>query len=146
TELCAGIPPKVRLKSSTYRLHNISMTGIAAVANQTVEDKFSSGEMVPLQITQAGLVVFEGRAKICRSEKTVFGSTVALSLLGGFVDFLSLLRRNAQARISRQLAFLEPQTSSLVSADYRAHCADVLRFLRSYRAVIQAITHSFSGR
>src|SRR5215468_632883 len=87
TELFAGIPPKVRLKSSTFRLHNISMTGIAAVANQTVEDKFEAGEVVPLQIIQAGVVVFEGRAKICRSEKTVFGSTVAINLLDGVVDF-----------------------------------------------------------
>src|SRR5438128_2617592 len=114
TELFAGIPPKVRLKTSTFRLHNISMTGIAAVDNQTVEDKFEPGEMVPLHISQAGLTVFEGRARICRSEKTVFGSTVALALLDGVVDFHSLLRRNAQARISQQLALLEPHASSLV--------------------------------
>jgi extracellular factor (EF) 3-hydroxypalmitic acid methyl ester biosynthesis protein len=145
TELFAGIPPKVRLKSSNFRLHNISMTGIAAVANQTIEDKFEPGEVVPLQVTQAGLTVFEGRAKICRSEKTVFGSTVALSLLDGVVDFHSLLRRNAQARISQQLATLEPQASGLVSPDYRAHCADVLRFLRSYRAVIEASTTGYTG-
>lgn len=145
TELFAGIPPKVRAKSSTFRLHNISMTGVAAVANQPVEDKFEPGETVPLQIIQAGLVVFEGKGKICRAEKTVFGSTIALSLLDGVVDFHSLLRRNAQARISQQLAVLEPQASSLVSHEYRAHCADVLRFLRSYRAVIEASTTGYTG-
>ena len=145
TELFAGIPPKVRLKSSTFRLHNISMTGIAAVANQTVEDKFEPGEIVPIAIAQAGLTVFEGRAKVCRGEKTVFGATVAVNLLDGVVDFHSLLRRNAQARISQQLALLEPQASGLVSAEYRAHCADVLRFLRSYRAVIEASTKGYSS-
>ncbi len=145
TELFAGIPPKVRLKASTFRLHNISMTGIAAVANQTVEDKFEPGEVVPIAISQAGLTVFEGRAKICRCEKTVFGSTIALSLLDGVVDFHSLLRRNAQARISQQLALLEPQITGLVSAEYRAHCADVLRFLRSYRAVLEASTKGYAN-
>jgi len=144
-ELFAGIPPKVRLKASTFRLHNISMTGIAAVANQAVEDKFEPGEVVPIAISQAGLIVFEGRAKICRSEKTVFGSTVALGLLDGVVDFHSLLRRNAQARISQQLALLEPQITGVVSADYRAHCADVLRFLRAYRAVIEASTKGYAN-
>jgi hypothetical protein len=55
-------PPRVRVKSSSYQLHNISLTGIAVVAKQAMEDELTVGETVPIVFQQAGLSIFEGRA------------------------------------------------------------------------------------
>lgn len=143
SELFSGMPPKVFLKSSIFRLGDISLTGVCVNANQSVEAVFEAGETLPITVKQAGLSIFEGKAKVVRSERSIFGSKVALNFVDGIVDFHSLLRRNAQARISQQLATLEPHLDGLVPAAYRAHCADVLRFLRAYRSVIEASVKPF---
>ncbi len=145
-ELFAGMPPKVWLKAGIFRLSDISLTGICASANQSVDAVFEAGEVLPMLVKQAGLTIFEGKARVIRSERSVFGSKVALNLVDGIVDFHSLLRRNAQARISQQLATLEPHVGGLVSPEYRAHCADVLRFLRAYRSVVEASTKPFPNQ
>ena len=55
-------PPKVRVKSASYQLHDISLTGIAVVAKQAVEEELSLGETVPLVLptvwTGGGALVF----------------------------------------------------------------------------------------
>jgi extracellular factor (EF) 3-hydroxypalmitic acid methyl ester biosynthesis protein len=143
SDLFAGMPPKVWLKAGIFRLGDISLTGICANANQSVDVAFEVGEVLPMLVKQAGLTIFEGQARVVRSERSIFGSKVALNLIDGVVDFHSLLRRNAQARISQQLATLEPNASDLVPAAYRAHCADVLRFLRAYRSIVEASSKPF---
>ncbi len=145
-ELFAGTPPKVWVKSAIFRLGDISLTGICINANQSVDVAFEIGEIIAFAVKQAGLVLFEGSAKVVRSERSIFGSKVALNLVDGVIDFHSLLRRNAQARVSQQLATLDPHVGGLVSADYRAHCADVLRFLRAYRSVIEACVKPFPNQ
>ena len=142
-ELFSGAPPKVYVKSAAFRLGDISLTGISVNANQTVEVSVEVGEIVPIVVKQAGLSIFEGSAKVVRTERSIFGPKVALNLVDDVVDFHSLLRRNAQARISQQLATLDPHVSGLVPAEYRAHCADVLRFLRAYRSVVEASIKPF---
>jgi len=142
-ELFSGAPPKVYLKSAQFRLGDISLTGISVNANQTVETSVEVGDVVPITVKQAGLSIFEGSARVVRAERSVFGPKIALNLVDDVVDFHSLLRRNAQARISQQLATLDPHVGGLVSAEYRAHCADVLRFLRAYRSVVDASVKPF---
>jgi len=146
THLFFGTPPKVTINANSFRLGNISLTGLSASANQSVELDFGEGDLVPITIAQAGIEIFAGKARVVRCERHVFGSRVALNLIDGTVDFNSLLRRNAHARISQQLAILEPDTKGLVSPEYRAHCADVLRFLRAYRAVTDASMQPQAGR
>ena len=102
SELFAGMPPKVWLKSGVFRLSDISLTGVGASANQSVDAHFDENELVSMIVRQAGLTIFEGRARVVRCERSVFGTKVALNLVDGVVDFHSLLRRNSQARISQQ--------------------------------------------
>jgi hypothetical protein len=146
TELFSGTPPKVILKGATFRLNDISLTGICVNANQGVEISIEPGELLTIAVKQAGLSIFEGSAKVVRSERSVFGPKVALNLVDGVVDFHSLLRRNAQARISQQLATLDPHAGSVVPAEYRAHCADVLKFLRAYRSVVETSVKPFPNQ
>jgi extracellular factor (EF) 3-hydroxypalmitic acid methyl ester biosynthesis protein len=143
-ELFGGAPPKIWLKSGIFRLGDISLTGVSANANQSVEVSFEAGEVVPMLIKQSGMTIFEGRARVVRGERSVFGSKVALNLVDGVMDFHALLKRNAQARASQQLTALEPHGGGLVPAEYRAHCADVLRFLRAYRSIVDASTKPFA--
>ena len=129
-------PPRVRVKSSSYQLHNISLTGIAVVAKQATDEELTLGETVPIIFQQAGLSIFEGRAKVCRTETTPFGSKYAFSLVNSYVDFDRLLSRNVQAQIAANGSFLSSERNALVPREYRAFCSDVLGVLRSYRALL----------
>ncbi len=145
-ELFPDTPPKVMLHGLEFRLSNLSLTGASVNANQTVEIDFTEGDIIPIDVKQAGLSIMESRARVVRSERHPFGTRVAIQFIDGTVDFNALLSRNAKARISQQLRLLDPTASMAVPADYRAHCADVLHFLRSYRAVIDASQHAMPGR
>src|ERR1700753_560025 len=111
-------PPRVRVKSASYQLHDISLTGIAVVAKQAMEEDLALGETVPLVFQQAGLSIFEGRAKVCRTESTVFGSKIALSLVDSSIDFDRLFSRNVQAQIAANGNFLSTERSQLVPREY----------------------------
>ncbi len=128
--------PRVRVGSTLYNLQNISLGGVAVIAQHGAEAALEVGEVVPLTIQQSGLSIFESEARVCRTETTVFGSKVAFNFLNSHVEFDQLLNRNAQAQIVRRSSLLNGATAQLVSKDYRAFCSDVLNVLRSYRAVL----------
>ncbi len=128
--------PRVRVKSGSYQLHDVSLTGISVLAKQSVEDELELGEVVPLTFQQSGLSIFEGRAKVRRTENTVFGSKVAFSFEDSYIDFDRLLSRNVQAQIAANGNFISGERSALVPTEYRAFCSDVLGLLRSYRALL----------
>ena len=128
--------PRVRVKSGSYQLHDISLTGMSVIAKQSVEDELELGEVVPLTFQQGGFSIFEGRAKVRRTENSVFGSKVAFSFEDSYIEFDRLLSRNVQAQIAANGNFISGERSALVPTEYRAFCSDVLGLLRSYRALL----------
>src|SRR5580765_2904690 len=86
-KLFPHLPPKVKVRSSLHKLHDISLGGIAVVCGQTAEDVPEVGEVIPLTIQQAGYPIFECNARVCRRENTVFGSKVAFSFVNDFMEF-----------------------------------------------------------
>ncbi len=149
-KLFANHAPRVRVKESSYQLHNISLTGIAVITKHSVENVLEMGEVVPVAFQQAGLSIFDGRAKVRRTENTIFGSKVAFSFEDCYVDFDRLLSRNVQAQIAANGNFANSERHELVPAEYRAFCSDVLGLLRSYRALLDEniqlanqVSHSF---
>lgn len=143
--LFPGRPPRVRLRSRAYLLQNISLSGVAAVSKDAGLAPPDVGEVVPLEIEQGGLTIFESAARVCRSEQTVFGSKVALKLVDGFVDFDRLLNRNAQAQIATR-TWSYSQATERVAAEYRAFCADVLSLLRSHNAILVGNKQAAAGQ
>src|ERR1700747_2407319 len=71
------LAPRVSVRSNAYRLHDISLGGLAALSKHSHDDNLEVGETVELSIQQSGLPIFESAARVCRSESTVFGSKVA---------------------------------------------------------------------
>jgi hypothetical protein len=135
-KLFPHLPPRVGVKSSLHKLHDISLGGIAIVCNQSAEEIPEVGEVIPLTIQQSGYTIFEANARVCRRENTVFGSKVAFTFVNGFVEFEKLLARNVQAQIALQSALFSGEVTQLVPRDYRVFCADILRVLGSYRDLL----------
>ncbi|MGQ0740984.1 MAG: PilZ domain-containing protein [Alphaproteobacteria bacterium] len=135
-KLFPHVLPRVRVGGHLYNLQNISLGGVAALAQHGADSPLEVGEVVPLTIQQSGLSIFESEARVCRTETTVFGTKVAFHFLNNHVEFETLLNRNTQAQIARRSAMLNGELSQLVSKDYRAFCSDVLNVLRSYRVVL----------
>ena len=135
-KLFPHLPPRVGVKATLHKLHDISLGGIAIVCNQASEDIPDVGEVVPITVQQSGLTIFEVNARVCRRENTVFGSKVAFTFVNGFVEFEKLLSRNVQAQIALQSSLFTGETTQLVPRDYRVFCADLLRVLGSYRDLL----------
>ena len=135
-KLFPHLPPRVRIRGSLHKLHDISLGGVAVVCSQMAEDIPEVGEIVPLAIQQSGYPIFESNARVCRRENTVFGSKLAFSFVNGFVEFDKLLSRNVQAQIALQSALFTGETTQLVPKEYRIFCADVLKLLGSYRDLL----------
>src|SRR5882724_10623498 len=125
-KLFPHLPPRVRVRSSLHKLHDISLGGIAVVCNQAAEDIPDVGEIIPLTIQQSSYTIFESNARVSRRENTVFG----------FVEFDKLLSRNVQAQIAMQSALFTGEASQLVAREYRVFCADLLKLLGSYRDLL----------
>jgi hypothetical protein len=107
--LFPNLPPRVRAKSNLYLIHNISLSGVAAIAKHTPSDALEVGEVVPLSIQQRGLPIFESEARVCRAENTVFGSKVAFNYLDRFIEFDKFHRRNAQAQRATRAMLISPE-------------------------------------
>ncbi len=133
-----NLAPRVRVRSSAFRLHDISLGGLAALSKQSHDDLPEVGETVALSIQQSGLPIFESTARVCRSESTVFGSKLAFNFVDRFVEFDKLLTRNTQAQIAARAPAFASESVQLVPLEYRAFCADVLKLLRSYRMVLES--------
>jgi extracellular factor (EF) 3-hydroxypalmitic acid methyl ester biosynthesis protein len=130
-------PPRVKVRSNAYQLHNISLGGVAVIARHTNEEVLEVGEIVPLSIQQSGQAIFESNARVCRMESTIFGSNVAFNFVDRFIEFDKLITHNAQAQMATQAALLGPG-AQMVPKEYRAFCGDVLRMFRGYRAILDA--------
>jgi hypothetical protein len=134
------LAPRVRVRATAYRLHDISLGGVAALSKQSHDDLPEVGETVPLSIQQSGLPIFESTARVCRAENTVFGSKIAFNFVDRYIEFDKLLTRNAQAQIAARSPAFVADSSQLVPVEYRAFCADVLKLLRAYRQVLDSNT------
>jgi hypothetical protein len=132
------LAPRVRVRSSAYRLHDISLGGLAALSKQSHDALPEVGETVPLSIQQSGLPIFESTARVCRAENTVFGSKIAFNFVDRYIEFDKLLTRNAQAQIAARSPAFVADSTQLVPVEYRAFCADVLKLLRAYRQVLDS--------
>ena len=132
--------PRVRVRAGTYRLHDVSLGGIAALAKDSGGELVRQGETVDLSIQQSGIPIFEASASVCRLENSVFGSKVAFSLLDRHIDLGRLLTRNAQAQLAARSSALAAAAAHPLSVEYRAFCADVVRLLRSYGAILDDAT------
>lgn len=135
--LFPSFPPRVKVRSNAYQLHNISLGGLAAIARHTNEEILEVGEVVPLSIQQSGQTIFESNARVCRNESTVFGSNVAFRFIDRYIELDKLITHNAQAQMATQAALLGPG-AQLVPKEYRAFCSDILRVFRGYRAILDA--------
>ena len=136
-KLFPNVPPRVNVGAACFKLHNISLGGLAVVCNHTIENIPDIGEIVPLSIEQSGVPIFECNARVARRESTVFGSKIGFSLVNGFIELDKLLSRNLQARIAAQSALIGGESARPVPQEYRAFCADLLKMLGSYRDLLQ---------
>lgn len=133
-----SLAPRVRVRSTAFRLHDISLGGLAVLSKQSQDQLPEVGETVALSIQQSGLPIFESSARVCRAESTVFGSKIAFNFVDRFVEFDKLLTRNTQAQIAARAPAFAAEATQLVPQEYRAFCADVLKLLRSYRMLLES--------
>ena len=135
SKLFPGTQPRVRAGPNLYHIQNICLSGVATTTRQA-EDDFEVGQTLPLSIQQSGIPIFESQARVCRTERNVFGAKIAFKFEDGFIDFDKLLNRNLHAQILTKASLDYSESERLVPREYRMLCADVLKLLRAYQSIL----------
>src|SRR5712691_9044760 len=73
-KLFPHLPPRVRVRASLHKLHDISLGGIAVVCNQVSEDLPDVGEIIPLTLQQSS-TRFSARRSHSASSMVLSNST-----------------------------------------------------------------------
>ena len=126
-------PPVVRLGDAPWKLHDLSLSGIAVTSRDIDEAPCGLGDAMPIVIDQGGTPIFAGIAQLRRSEPSGFGTKLALEFEDSFVDIPALRRKDEHARMRAQFSKLEPSATDEVVAEYRMLCTDVLDAFGIYR-------------
>jgi extracellular factor (EF) 3-hydroxypalmitic acid methyl ester biosynthesis protein len=135
-QLFPVLAPRVKVKSSNYQLHDISLGGIAVLSKDGSETELQVGEIVPVTIHQSEYPLFQGEARVCRTESNFLGAKIAFNFLNSFVEFDKLLNRNAEAQMALKASLFNTEKCARILPEYRALCSDTLSVLRSLRTLL----------
>jgi extracellular factor (EF) 3-hydroxypalmitic acid methyl ester biosynthesis protein len=127
--------PALTLARQSYALHDISISGLAAVAETPAHEWHTVGQQVDVRLAMRDEPVFEAKAEVVRVERTPRRTKVGVR----FVDH-GFSASQVVTRYQRVVTRVElddcDSASEIISPDYRQLCADVLYMLRSYRSVL----------
>lgn len=135
-QLFPVLAPRVKIKSASYQLHDISLGGISVLSKDSSDTDLQIGEVVPVTIHQGEFPIFQSEARVCRAESNFLGSKIAFNFLNGFVEFDKLINKNAEAQVTLKASLFSAEKCRLLPGEYRALCADTLSVLRSYRSLL----------
>lgn len=128
--------PIVKIGDTVCQLVNLSLSGLAAIADDVSADAFELGTVFPLELRHAQAVLHSGYARIVRTEPVFRGLKVAVQLVDSTAD-LNVLRQRYSEEMLRQRVDVALGSRGLeVEADYRVLCADVLMFLRTLKETL----------
>jgi hypothetical protein len=127
--------PDFQIDGIAYTLQDISLNGIGASAAPGSNQLCSPGSQVPVQIGIRGIPFFEARGEIVRVDPSALGAKIGLRLLDRFVNVAQLVAKYDETAIRADLA-VGIDDDGAVAPEYRQLAADVVHFLRSYRAVL----------
>lgn len=128
--------PDVELGGVALTLFDFSLSGIAALAERTVECWDEAGAEVPVHIRLGEATLHEGRGRICRVEASPFGTKIAVSLTTGPLDVSRIMAMHEKLTLARELDREREAAAGRIDPEYRRVCADVLHLLRRYRAAL----------
>lgn len=128
--------PDVEVGDVALTLFDFSLSGIAALADRTVECWDEAGAEVPVHIRLGEATLHKGRGRICRVEASPFGTKIAVSLTTGHLDVSRIMATHEKLSLERELDGGREAAAERIDPEYRRVCADVLHLLRRYSSAL----------
>jgi extracellular factor (EF) 3-hydroxypalmitic acid methyl ester biosynthesis protein len=127
--------PDLTIDNAAYVLHDLSMNGMAAYAQQGSNDMPLVGTQANVRLSLKGAVLHDGVGEISRTEPTPFGTKIALRVVDRCINIshLTAKYREATARAEVESAAID---AAPVPLAYKVLCAEVLHLLRGFRAAL----------
>jgi len=120
--------PQLLVDGVHFPLFDISMNGLSFLASRN-SDGWTVGKEINLELTLHDEVVYQGAARVARTEAGM-GSTirVGLGLNTGFLDLPEFRRRDDQKQLDKDLAEGPEVRFRLVPERYRAEMTRIRTF------------------
>jgi len=129
--------PRVKINDDEFRLQDISLSGLAFLADYTADLDPRIDALIPFKLSQNGSTLFAGEGRVVRVEETAFGAKVAFHLVSKHFELKTLRSKNANALLREDFLHASRQAFEALPRDYRSLCADVLQLVRSHRAILE---------
>jgi SAM-dependent methyltransferase len=124
------------------RLIDFSLSGIAAVDGPAGDWSDRVGETVEIRIGIGQETAHQGRARVARVESTAMGQKLGVQFVEGYLDVSQLMARHEEALLRQELnGGLQAEIDG-VCPGYRQLCADVVYFLRRYKAALGRVAET----
>jgi extracellular factor (EF) 3-hydroxypalmitic acid methyl ester biosynthesis protein len=134
-DLFRAAVPELAIEQVNHTLDDLSLTGLGASAGVGSNEVCAVGERVSVALGLKGIPLFEGLGEIARVDPTPLGTKIGLRLVNhGFT--IPQLVSKYEAAIARLTLEEQSQADHAIAPEYRRLSADVLHFLRRYRATL----------
>ena len=127
--------PDLIIDETPYVLHDLSMNGMAAYAQQGSNDLPGVGTRASVRLSLKGAVLHDGLGEISRSEPTPFGTKIALKVVDRCINISHLAAKYREAMVRAEVEGSVVGTAP-VPLEYKVLCAEVLHLLRGFRAAL----------
>jgi extracellular factor (EF) 3-hydroxypalmitic acid methyl ester biosynthesis protein len=127
--------PQLTLAEHPYTLHDISLSGLAAIVRHQTSEPCGVGEPVAVRLALRDESIFEAKGKVVRIEPLPSGTKIGVRFLDHGFDVAQTVTRYQKLLTRADLDECD-KAGEAVSPEYRQLCADILHLLRSYRAVL----------
>jgi extracellular factor (EF) 3-hydroxypalmitic acid methyl ester biosynthesis protein len=137
--------PDLIIDEAAYVLHDLSMNGMAAYAQQGSNDIPGVGTRANVRLSVKGAVLHDGLGEISRSEPTPFGTKIAVKVLDRCINVSTLAAKYREALVRAEV---EGSTADAapVPVAYKVLCAEVLHLLRGFRAALSRFEETATDR
>lgn len=145
-ELFRKIVPEVEIDGNCLILNDVSMSGLSASTSQAAPWVPGNGNEVTVALKMDDLVLFEAKAQVHRTESIPGGLKVGLGFVSGCLDISEVVTRHRDITARFELDTWLRSDTDLVPPEYRAVVAEVVFFLRRYRAVFERLSLKAGGQ
>jgi len=130
--------PILEVDAEALDLENVSLSGMAVLTDRDAEWSKDAGSTVPIRLTLAESVLYDGCGEVRWCEKTPFGTKIGLRFKSGVLDIDALRSTHNDLALRQRLFGDWEENRRLVDPRYRQICADIVETLRTYRAALES--------
>ena len=118
-----------------FPLYDVAMNGVSFLS-PVDGDRWSIGDEFELSIRVESVVVYRGRGRVARQERTRRKNRTGVQLLTGFLDLPEMRWQAGEEALQDALRSGAADTRALVPVAYREVIEEAVHFVQYYRAVL----------